>query len=159
LYNLNPTDRVALENLNTWALHFRGIESQRDIVVPPAVKNWKQLTLAEVEAQVKAGNSFFCGRDGTGSNAAIKILNDEVRKYVFALEGEKIPKQQVLDLESIKQLFAVTPKAAFEKKLKEIVVTDSEKRRLVMLAKSAGIDNAETYKLKAIENYTGTKIE
>jgi hypothetical protein len=157
LATFNPNDKVALDNLNSWEMHFGGIELQKDITVPPNARSWKLLSLGEVEAQVKSGNHAFCGTDGEGSHASIVIVDDEVRKYVFGLDGQA-KKQKILDVAAIKELLTIANKAAFMKKLKDIVATESEKRRLVMLAKEAGIESAEVYKLKAIEELVGTSI-
>lgn len=157
---INPNDRAAIDNLNSWSLHFRGIESQRDIEIPPGVKNWKRLTAAEIDAQVKSGNGFFCGTDGMGANASIKILDDNVRRYVFSIESEEADGgQQVLDLNAVKDLLAISPKEAFEARLAQLVVTEAEKKRIGALAKEAGIENAASYKVSAIEKISGIPLD
>lgn len=155
--NFNPNDKVALDNLNSWEIHFSGIELQKDLFIPASAKNWKLLSLAEVEAQVKSGNRSFVGTDGEGSHASIRIVDEEVRKYVFGVD-DATKKQKVLDVATIKELLTITNKGAFMKKLKEVVVTEAEKRRFVMLAKEAGIDSAEVYKMKAIQEWVGTSV-
>lgn len=157
---INPNDRAAIDNLNSWSLYFRGLESARDIEVPPGVKNWKRLSVAEIDAQVKSGNGFFCGTDGLGANASIKILDEDVRRYVFSLEsGEQCPAQKVLDIDAVKELLAVSPKEAFEARLSELVVTDAEKKRIGSLAKEAGIENVSAYKAAAIEKISGVPLD
>jgi len=153
---IKSNDRVSIDNLVNWDLHFAGIESTKDLVVRASVRDWKQLTVAEIDAQVKAGNGFFCGTDGFGTNAYIKIPSDEVREYIFgAGETGEVQKQKVLDLETVVELLAVTPKAKFEAKLKEIVVTEAEKKMIVPLAKEAGVDDVESYKMALIEKHSG----
>lgn len=158
LAEINPSKKIPIENLNSWALNFQGKEMKQDIVIPPSVKNWRLLSFNEIDAQVKSGNRFFCGTDGRGSNAAIKILDEEARREVFGFVDEAMPEQGVLDMDTIKALLKTTPKAAFEKKLAEVVVTESEKKRLAMLAKDAGIENAEGYKISAIRALTGANL-
>ena len=151
-------DRVPIENLNDWTLYFRGIESPQDIAIPPKVKNWKRLTVAEIDAQVKSGNVYFCGTDGIGTNASIKILDDNVRKYVFSLGDESTNKQQVLDVETVKALLAINNKEEFTERLKSLIVTDAEKRMIGVWLKEIGIDDIETYKINAIKRISGYPI-
>jgi hypothetical protein len=159
LEELNLNDGAALENLNAWDIHFRAIINPRDLFIPALAKNWRNLTIAEVDSQVKSGNKSFCGKDGYGDHASIKILDPKVRKYVFSIADNEKDEQSLLDLEAIKKLLATSPKAAFDKALAKMVVTEAEKRRLVSLAIVAGIESAEVYKLRAIEKLTGVKIE
>ena len=58
-------------------------------------------------------------------------------------------------METVVELLAVTPKAKFEAKLKEIVVTEAEKKMIVPLAKEAGVDDVESYKMALIEKHSG----
>lgn len=156
---IDLNDRVAITNLRSWALHFRAQEAARDIQVPAGAKAWKRLTVAEVDSQVKAGNTFFCGTDGLGSNAAIKIEDDAVRRYVFALDTSEDVEQIILTLEAVKDLIATTPKAAFLEKLKKLVVTEGDRRMIVTLAAEAGIENAEAYKVSEIEKLSETRFD
>jgi hypothetical protein len=159
LEELNLNDWAAIENLNSWDIHFRAVVNPRDVVIPALAKNWKMLTVAEVDAQVKSGNPSFCGKEGNGNHASIKIVDPKVRKYVFSIADNEKDEQSILDLDAIKKLLATTPESAFKKALEKAVVSEAEKRRLVTLAKDAGIEKAEVYKLRAIEKLTGVKIE
>lgn len=156
---IDLNDRVAITNLRSWALHFRAQEAARDIQVPAGAKAWKRLTVAEVDSQVKAGNTFFCGTDGLGSNAAIKIDDDAVRRYVFALDTSDDAEQTILTFEAVKDLIATTPKAAFLEKLNKLVVTEGDRRMIVSLATEAGIENAEAYKVTEIQKLIHTKTD
>ena len=69
------TDRVFLENTRNWELGFRAVETQRDITIPPNAKKFAQLNVGEVMAQIQEGNGMFCGTDGFGNNAYLKILD------------------------------------------------------------------------------------
>ena len=77
------TDRVFIENTRNWSVGFRAIESAKDIVIPASAKKYAQLNVAEVMAQIQFGNVMFCGIDGIGNNAYLKILDNDIRKYVF----------------------------------------------------------------------------
>lgn len=154
------TDRVSIDNLRSWNLDFRATEAERDITIPANVKGYKQLTVAEIDGQVKRGNLFFVGVDGIGNNADIKINDENVVKFVFG-DGsdEDIPSETLLTLDSMKELLKVTPKTAFEKELAKLVKTDAEKKTVVDIAKEAGIENVEGYKKTAIEKISGYKFE
>ncbi len=153
--DVSLNERVAFDNLYGWSLGFRASESERDILIAPYVKNFKQLTVAEVDAQVKLGNVAFCGQDGYGSHAPLRILDPVIREYVF---GEDINPIQLTE-EKVKELFAIDNKKEFEKKLSELVVTDSEKRMIVILAEKIGIEDVVSFKLAAIEKVSGIKFD
>ena len=148
-------ERVAIDNLYNWSIGFRASESERDILISPGVKNFKQLTVAEVDAQVKLGNVVFCGIDNYGSHAAFRITDPVIREYVF---GEDIDPIQLTE-ERVKKLFALNDKKSFEKSLKELVVTDSEKRMIMIISERIGIEDVESFKLAAIEKISGMKFD
>lgn len=148
------TDRVSIDNLVNWNLDFVSSEAKRDITIPASVKGFKQLSVAEVDGQVKLGNKFFCGVDGFGSNAYIKINDKAVMDFVFGTSGESTD-VTLLTLENVKKMLYTTPKAAFEKELSKLVVTEAEKKMIITIAKEAGIEEVEGYKKTAIEKISG----
>ena len=152
------TDRVSIENLVNWNLDFVATESTRDITIPASVKGYKQLSVAEIDGQVKLGNRFFCGIDGFGSNAYIKINDEKVMAFVFGTSDESTD-VILLTLENVKKLLTTSPRAAFEKELAKLVVTEAEKKMIVPLAKEAGIEEVEGYKKTAIEKLSSYTFE
>jgi hypothetical protein len=157
LSEIKLTDRVSIDNLVDWDLGFISSEANRDITIPAKVKGFKQLTIAEVDGQVKLGNKFFCGIDGFGSNAYVKINDDEVMAFVFGTTAES-SEISLLTLENVKKLLATKPKATFEKELNKLVVTEAEKKMIVSLATEAGIEDVEGYKKTLIEEVSGYKF-
>lgn len=155
---LKLTDRVSIDNLVSWDCHFRATEAERDIVIPANVKGYKQLTLAEIDGQVKMGNGFFCGTDSYGGNASIKINDKEVKDFVFGI-SENEEKSTQLDLNTVKDLLSVKTKTAFVDKLKKVVATEAEKKMIIPLAIEAGIEDCESFKTVEIEKYTGFKFD
>jgi hypothetical protein len=149
------TDRVSIDNLVNWDLGFVSSEANRDITIPAGVKGFKQLSVAEVDGQVKLGNGFFCGRDGFGNNAYIKINDEDVKAFIFGTGNDETKEEVLLTLDNVKKLLSVTPKVAFEKELAKLVVTEAEKKMIVSLATEAGIEDAEGYKKTAIEKISG----
>lgn len=154
------TDRVSIDNLRSWDLGFRATETERDITIPANVKGYKQLTVAEIDGQVKMGNLFFVGKDGFGNNADIKINDENVIKFVFG-EGdeEEKPSTTLLTLDALKEVLAITPKTKFEEAVSKLVATEAEKKTVIELAKEAGIENVEGYKKTFIEKISGYKFE
>ena len=155
---LKLTDRVSIDNLVSWDCHFKATEADRDIVIPANVKNYKQLTLAEIDGQVKMGNGFLCGTDSFGGNASIRINDSKVRDFVFGTNENPEPIIQ-LDLETVKKLLTIKTKSAFIEELKKVVVTEAEKKMIIPLAIEAKIEDYESFKTIEIEKYTGLKFD
>ena len=155
------TDRVSIDSLVSWDIGFRATEANRDITIPANVKGYKQLTVGEIDGQVKMGNKFFTGTDGLGNNADIKINDERVIKIVFGdnQSGEEPPSATLLTADSVRELLETSPKAKFQETLEKLVVTDSERKMIISVAKEVGIDNVEAYKISAIEKISGYKFD
>ena len=155
------TDRVSIDNLVSWDIGFRATEANRDITIPANVKGYKQLTVGEIDGQVKMGNKFFTGVDGLGNNADIKINDDRVIRFVFgdSQSEDEIASETLLTADSVRELLETSPKAKFQETLERLVVTDSEKKMIISVAKEVGIENVEAYKISAIEKISGYKFD
>ena len=155
---ISLTDRVPITNLNDWDLHFVSTETDKDIVIPAKANKIRKLTVAEIDGQVQSGNIMFVGTDGMGNNACIKIEDEDVFRYVFRLDDNEPINVRVLDLDSVKKLIAISDREEYERELKALVVTNSDKRMISKLAIKANIENVEGYKKTAIENLIGYKF-
>lgn len=155
---ISLTDRVPITNLNDWELHFVSTETDKDIVIPARANKIRNLTVAEIDGQVQSGNIMFVGVDGMGNNACIKIEDEDVFRYVFRLGDDEPVNVKVLDLDSVKKLIKITDRSEFEKELKSLVVTNSDKKMISKLAIKANIEEVEGYKKTAIENLIGYKF-
>lgn len=153
--DIRPSDRVEIDNLCDWNINFAGIDNARDIVIPAAVQKYKNLTVAEVDAQVKTGNFAFVGTDGMGQHAAIRIKDALIREYIF---GEEVDPVQLTE-ENVKALLDVQSKAKFNEMLENLVVTKAEKRMILKIAERIGVDDVPSYKLTAIERFSGMKFD
>lgn len=153
--DVSPNERVAIDNLCDWDVSFVSEETGKDILIAGSVKDFKRLTVAEVDAQVKIGNIAFCGVDDCGSHAMFRIKDPVIREYVF---GEDISPTQLTE-QSIKDLLNIENKKEFEKVLSDLVVTKSEKRMIVRICERIGIDDVPSFKLSAIEKISGIKFE
>lgn len=155
---ISYTDRAVITNTRSWNLHFKSTETDKDIVIPAEAEHWSKLTVAEIEGQIQTGNFFFVGADGDGNNAYIKIEDDDVRNFVFHFNEYENGERIILDLESVKNLLAISNRDEFESKLEKLVVTDGDKRMIIPMAIKAGIDDVQSYKVSAIEKISGYKF-
>lgn len=153
--DLSVSERVAIDNLYDWDISFVSEETGKDILIAGGVKNYKRLTLAEIDAQVKTGNIAFCGIDDLGSHAAFRIIDPLIREYVF---GEDISPIQLTE-KAVRDLLNISGKKEFEEVLSSLVVTNSEKRMVVRTCEKIGIDDVPSYKIAAIEKISGIKFE
>ena len=158
--DLSLSDRVSIDNLCAWTIGFVSEENGKPIQIDPNIKDYKRLTLAEVDSQVKVGNIAFCGVDGLGSHAAFRINDPLVRESVF---GEDISPVQ-LTVDAVNDLLASKNKKEFYDKLSYLVVTESEKKMIAIMCSDKdlypSIDTNEvpSYMLASIEAVSNTKI-
>lgn len=153
--DLKLSERVSIDNLSDWDVSFVSEDTGKDILIAGNVKNFKKLTLAEVDNQVKVGNIAFCGTDDLGSHAIFRINDPLVREYVF---GEDVNPIQ-LTQDAIKSLLEISDKRKFNDVLSELVVTNSEKRMIVRMCEKIGVDDVASFKIAAIEKISGIKFE
>ena len=153
---MTANNNVLVNNLCSWPLSFWRKAGQGDIEIPANAKNYPLLSFEEVLAQIQTGNKMFTGTDGMGNHARIQIVNDEQRKQHFGLESVETEDTTLLNLEAVKALLAIRTKAKFNEQLQAMVKTDAEKKMLVELAKQAGSDEAEAWKVDALRELADT---
>lgn len=153
--DVKPSDRVSIDNLCDWDIGFVGIETKRDITIAGGVKNFRSLTVAEVDAQVKTGNVAFCGEDGFGKHASIRINDPLIREYVFQ---EAVDPLQLTE-ENVKKLLAIQDKKKFHQALSDLVVKNHEKKMITRIVERIGRDDMPSYQIVAIEKLSGIKFE
>lgn len=149
-------NNVLVNNLCSWPLSFWRKAGQGDVEIPANAKNWPLLSFEEVQAQIQTGNRMFTGTDGMGNHARIQIVDDEQRKQLFGLESVETEEPTLLNLDAVKALLAIRTKAKFHEQLQAMVTTDAEKKMLVELAKQAGSDEAEAWKVDALRELADT---
>lgn len=154
LDDIRPSDRVSIDNLCDWEISFISEETNKDILIPGSVKNYRTLTVAEVDSQVKIGNVAFCGDDGFGAHAPIRINDSLIREYVFQ---EPVDPVQLTE-ENVKNLLAMQDKKKFMERLNELVVRESDKKMIVRLVERIGKDDVPSYQITAIEKISGIKF-
>lgn len=111
----------------------------------------------ELETQKDSGNKFIAGTDGLGSHAEIYIENPELREYFeFDCPSEKRT-QYVLDDERCKSILeAKSSLKTFEKNLKENILTNQEKLKIIDVAKKIKLNDYD--RIKALEEYCDIKF-
>ena len=161
--DLKPSDRVEVRNLRAWELRFiprdgNAEQVTKGILIYPNQKTMYKLS--EVEDQVNNGNELFCGIDGLGGHASLQIVDPLVREYVFGEPTDPIQ----LTVDAVNELLALESKVAFDKRLSELVVTNSEKRMIAIMCSNDGLfpqvntEYVPSYKLAAIEKISGIKL-
>ncbi len=149
-------NNVPVNNLCAWPLSFWRQAGQGDIEIPANARNYPLLSYEEVLAQIQTGNRMFTGTDGMGNHARIQIVDDEQRKKLFGMESVEADAPTLLDLDAVKALLAIRSKAKFNEQLQAMVTTTAEKKMLVELAKQAGADDAESWKVDALRALADT---
>lgn len=146
------TDKVLINNLCNWPLHFKRLNGMGDIRVPANAKNFALLDVSEVQMQIQMGNNLFIGNGGEqqGDHARLYIVNDEQRRALLGLDTSPNEDVTVVNAESVTALLAIRTKKEFKERLEALVKTDAEKKMVVKLAKDAGGDEVAAWKMEAI---------
>lgn len=159
--DLSLSERVSIDNLCDWTIGFVSEENGKPILIDSHIKDYKRLTLAEVDSQVKIGNVAFCGVDGYGSHAAFKINDPLVREYVF---GDDISPVQLTE-DAVNDLLTSKSKKEFHDKLSSLVVTESEKKMIAIICAdndlypSVNTDEVPSYMIAEIEAISGLNLD
>ncbi len=152
------TDKVLINNLCNWPLHFKRLNGMGDIRVPANAKNFAMLDVAEVQMQIQMGNHMFIGSNNTrqGDHARLFIVKDEQRKALLNLENSPTEDVTVVNAQSVAALLSIKSKNAFKERLEALVKTDAEKKMVMKLAKEAGGDDVAAWKMEAISAMADT---
>lgn len=146
-------EKIAIVNLTPWEQGFGRKNTIGSITLPAYGR--MNIEREEVVSQCYDKNVQFVGIDGQGSHARIYIEDADIRKE-FEFEAEN-RKQNILTDEKLAKLFEYKRMGDFEKNLKEYVRIHAEKFVLIDYIKKHKINDYD--KIKAVEKYTGVKIE
>ena len=146
------TDKVLINNLCSWPLHFKRLNGMGDIRVPANAKNFALLDVSEVQMQIQIGNNLFIGsgEGQQGDHARLFIVDDEQRKALLGLDATPNEDVTVVNAESVAALLSIRTKKEFKEHLEALKKTDAEKKMIVKLAKDAGGDDVAAWKMEAI---------
>ena len=152
--SLNMDEKISVRNLCEWTVSFKRQDVVGDVLIN--ANTTMRLPRGEVISQVQSGNNLFSGTDGVGSHARIYI-EDKATRVELDFEDEEGKKPQlIVDDNKIKELFTIKTKNAFEKAVKEAVVTNAEKAKLAGGVKKFKFNEFD--KIQFIQEYTGMSV-
>ena len=152
---IDSNKKIILQNLTSWDLTFRRINTLGDVIIP--AKGKITMMSDEVMAQIYNNNRLFVGEDGKGSHARIFIEDEEIREEAEFESKENKQKQEVLNKDQLKSLFEIGTLQYFKKKVQEKVKSQAEKAKIVEYAKLNNINDHD--KIDFLQKYTGFKLE
>jgi hypothetical protein len=146
---INMNDKSKVINLCNYPVSWKRITQIGDEYIKANAIAY--ILNSEIETQKDSGNKFIAGVDGLGSHAEIYIDNKELREYLEFDNPTEKRTQFVLDEEKCKSILELKTQKAFEKSVKENVLTNQEKLKLVDVARKNKFNDYE--KIKFIEEY------
>ena len=152
---LNLEEKVTVKNIAGWFTGFSRISSIGDISISP--EGSIRLSRNEIIAQVQNGNRLFTGVDGSGSHATLYINDEATRKEIGFDSEDGKSKQIVFNDAEISRIFALKTQDAFEKNIKNYIVTRAEKYAVIQAIKRLKFNDYS--KIRFIEDYTGYKVQ
>ncbi len=152
--SLNMDEKISVRNLCEWTVSFKRIDSIGDVLINANTS--VRLPRGEIYSQVQSGNNLFAGTDGVGSHARIYIDDKDTRVDLDFEDTEGKKTQLIVDDNKIKELFAIKTKNAFEKAVKEVIVTNAEKAKLASGVKKFKLNEFD--KVQFVQDYTGMSV-
>lgn len=154
IMSLNMDEKISVRNLCEWTVSFKRLDVVGDVLIN--ANTTIRLPRGEVFSQVQSGNNLFSGTDGVGSHARIYIEDKDTRVELDFEDADGKKTQLVVDDNKIKELFAIKTKSAFEKAVKEAIITNAEKAKLANGVKKFKLNEYD--KIQFIQKYTGMFI-
>lgn len=154
MIELNMEEKVTVRNIAPWSVGFPNLVGRGDTVIAP--NGTTRVKRDELSDQISSGNKLLTGFDDYGSHATIYIEDADTRK-LFEFDSEDGKRtQNVISKEKIQKWFDLKTMSAFEKNIKENVVTRSEKAYLLKAIKELKLDSYE--KIAFCESYCLFKL-
>lgn len=154
IMSLNMDEKITVRNLCEWTVSFKRLDDKGDVLIN--ANTTARLPRSEVISQVQSRNTLFSGTDGLGSHARIYIEDKDTRVELDFEDTDGKKTQFIVDDNKIKELFAIKTKSAFEKAVREAVVTNAEKSKLVSAVKKLKFNEYD--KITFIQEYTGMSV-
>ena len=145
----NMDAKVTVINLAPWNVAFPNSVSRGDTCFAPSAQ--VRVKREEIVDQVNAGNRLLAGFDSYGSHATLYIDDEETRKFLEFDSEDGKRTQNVISDERIKKWFELKTQSAFEKNIKENVITRAEKQYLLKAIERLKLDSYE--KISFCQNY------
>jgi hypothetical protein len=149
-------ERVTVRNTTSIETWFKCLEKSMDAVVPP--KGRIPFPISEILLQCESHNPDFVGYNYDGKHATFYLEDKDLRIYLgFESENGK-NKQEVIDEQSILNMFDAANLATFVDLLKDKIVTNGEKQTLRDVLESGKVNAFD--RIEAAKSYLkGDPIE
>lgn len=144
--------KVTVRSIAPWTTGSSRKTSAGDITIPPMGS--VLLSREEVIAQGQNGNTLLTGIDGVGSHATWYV-EDAYTRNELSFEIDETP-QEFLTQDTIKKIYNLKTKKAFEENIRKNVVTRAEKFYLLHTIKNLKFNEYE--KNAFCEDYCGRRI-
>ena len=138
---LNMDEKINVLNLAPWNVGFNNNTTSGATRFSPKAR--VRMRREEVIDHVNAGNKLIAGLDNIGSHATLYIEDEDTRKYLEFDSEDGKRKQNVVSDERIAKWFELKTQSAFEKNVKEGVVTMAEKSYVLDAIKRLKFDSYE----------------
>lgn len=147
-------EKILVSNLCGWDLSYVNDITGKDRLIPPYVKNYQLITLAEIQNEITKGNPYFAGKNGDGSHALILVENPEVRNYLFGKDEAPIQ----ITMDRIEAMLNAETKDEYIDAYETLIVTSSEAREIMHRWDSFGFDNMVAWKEFLLEQHCNKLI-
>jgi len=138
---LNMDEKVQVINLAPWNVGFNNSTVPGASSFAPKAK--LRLKREEIIYQVGAGNKLLAGLDDEGSHATLYIDDPATRVYLGFDSEDGKRKQNVISDEKVMKWFELKTQTAFEKNIRENVVTMAEKSFVLEAIRRLKLDSYE----------------
>lgn len=138
---INMDEKVSVFNIAPWEVGFPNSISRGDTMFAPSSR--VRMKREEIVDQVNAGNKLIAGLDSFGSHATLIIEDEETRKFLEFDSEDGKRTQNVISKERVAKWFELKTQSAFEKNIKENVITRAEKQFLLKAIKDLKLDSYE----------------
>ena len=152
---INKDELVKVKNLCDWPLHFKLQNIKGDISIP--ANGSKNMFVSEIISQIDNGSIFFIGNDGKGSHAKLYIENEDLRKQLNFDRVDDKEIQKILTDEKCDYILNLKTKSAFEKNVKDFVVMNHEKDKIMKYARKINLNDYQ--KVSFLESYCNAEFK
>lgn len=142
--------RTLVENLCPWGIGFKLPISNREVSIDGGKKFY--VSNEEIVALAESGNVMFEGTGG-GDHARAYVHDEKLRKYIGYESEDGKEKQFILTDDECKKLLEYKTDSVFEKHLKEKVVCNHEKSKIMMYARKNKLNELD--RVEMLEKHTG----
>lgn len=149
MIELDMNEKVTVVNLAPWNVGFPNSIDRGDTMFAPNAR--VRMRREEIIDQVASGNKLLAGIDNLGSHATLFIDDADTRKYLEFDSEDGTRMQNIISEKRVAKWFELKTQSAFERNIKDNVVTRAEKAYLLTAIKKLKLDSYE--KIHFCEEY------